>query len=138
MATANFHARLERIQKSQNRNAAPLRNVPVRELGSHMPGATPAGMIRRRRHPVIEHLRALCGGALLGSLAAVTNVGLTWEGSPWGPGTELNGIIWWPAMGSLGLAAVLMLASLILASRRPGFALFSLGYLSALMLALVA
>lgn len=137
MATDNFYARLERIERAQTA-VAPTRSIPIRELrSSGGPGMTPAGVIRRQRHPIMEHLRALSVGFLLGLVVAVALIGLTWDGSPWGAGTQWHSYVFWPAMGGLAMAGILMVISLFVATKRPGFALFSLGYLTGLVLAAV-
>ena len=53
------------------------------------------------------------------------------------PGTELNEVMFLPSLGGLALAPLLMLASLFLASKRPGFALFSLSYLTGLIVTMM-
>ncbi|WP_300029816.1 hypothetical protein [uncultured Roseobacter sp.] len=136
MANDIFYARLERIRQSQQL-ATPTRAVPIRELSSTMPGATPAGMANQQRHPAFAHLRALFFGTVLGIVAAVALIGLSWEGSPWTAGTEYYNYVFWPAMGGLAMGGILILASMMVAARKPGFALFSLGYLSGLIVCLM-
>lgn len=127
MATASFQARIERIQKAQV-NATPVAPKSVREPG--VAAIAASLQPKRRNHPIKDHLISLSLGLVLGCLAAVAQIGLSFEGSPWGPGTELHDLAQYPIMGFLGLAPLLMLLSVFVASKRPGFALFSLGYLS--------
>ncbi|WP_298836088.1 hypothetical protein [uncultured Roseobacter sp.] len=136
MANDVFYARLERIQQSQQQ-AMPTRSVPIRQMSATMPGASPAGMISQRQHPVFAHLKALFIGTVLGVIAAIALIGLSWEGSPWAAGTGYHDYVFWPAMAGLAMGGVLILISLVVASRRPAFALFSLGYLSGLIISLI-
>ena len=137
MANDVFYARLERIQQSQQQMAPVRRAVPVRELSTTMPGATPVGMAGQLPSPVFAHLKALFFGVVLGVIAAIALIGLSWEGSPWTVGTEYHDYVFWPAMGGLALGGVLILVSMMVAASRPGFALFSLGYLSGLIVSLI-
>lgn len=135
MATANFHSRLQRIQSTQQQSPAPQAAASFRAPG--VAGVAASQRIkRRRRHPVKDHFKSTIFGAILGCLVAVALLGLSLESAPWGPGTDLNQLVYYPAMGGLALAPVLMVLSLVLASRKPGFALFSLGYLSGIMVPL--
>ncbi len=67
---------------------------------------------------------------------AVGLLGLSMENAPWGVGSAYHDIAYVVTMGGLGLAPVLMLLAMLLATRRPGFALFSLGYLSGVVVPL--
>ncbi len=136
MAPASFHARIERIQQaqSQTRVAAPK---SVREPGAASIAASLRVKRRRSRSPIREHLSSLALGSVMGCLAAVAQIGLNYEGSPWGPGTQWNELAMYPIMAGLALAPVLMLMSVFLASKKPAFALFSLGYLSGLVIPLI-
>ncbi|MGC3937082.1 hypothetical protein ACOTTU_04695 [Roseobacter sp. EG26] len=134
MATANFQARLDRINKA-HRGFAPARDkLPIRSLRSQ-PIPRSVKTAGRKRFALFDHSLAMAMGSMLGCLAAVLLTGLTSENSPWGPGTEWNELVFLPALGGLALAPVLMLASLFLASRKPGLALFSLSYLTGLVVA---
>lgn len=133
MATANFHARIERIQKAHAQAAAP-KITSVREPGIASIAASLGP--KRRRHPIKEHLTSLSLGVVMGTLAAVAQIGHSIEGSPWGPGSQWYDLAFYPIMGCLAVAPILILLSLFLAARRPGFALFSLGYLSGVMIPL--
>lgn len=133
MATANFQARIERIQKAQAQAqpvAAPSK--PIRAQGAANLAQSMGR--RRKRHPVREHLVSLSLGALLGALGAVGQIGLSKEGALWGPETPWHDLATYPVLGSLLLAPVLLILSLFLVSKRPGFAVFSLGYLSIIIL----
>ena len=133
MATANFHARIARIQEAhQNMPAPALKSV--RAPGSA--GIAASRLKKRRRHPLREHAASLALGLVLGALAAVLQIGHEIEGSPWGPDGDWYAIATLPILGSLALAPLLILMSLILATRRPGLALFSLGYLSGVVVPL--
>lgn len=133
MATANFHARIERIQKSQAQmQAQPIPTKPVRTPGV---ASIAQSMERpRKRNAITEHLISLATGALLGGLGAVGQFGLSMEGALWGPGTDWHDMAVYPVLGSLLLAPLLLVLSLFLVNKRPGFALFTLGYLSTIML----
>ncbi|WP_227267936.1 hypothetical protein [Roseobacter weihaiensis] len=135
MATDNFHARLERIQKTQQH--API-SKPSSFRTPGVAGIAAAGRVkrRRRRHPVMEHLMSVAFGIVSGGLIAVALIGLSLQGGPWGPGTPWHDIAFYPIMAGLALAPLLMCVSLLVASRRPGFALFSLGYLSGVVIPL--
>ena len=134
MATANFQARLQRIQAAQE--SAPL-GKPVNFRSPGMAGvAAVHNARRRRRHPLRDHLVVTVIGLLLGCLVAVGLIGLSAQGAPWGPGTEFHDLAYFPIMGGLAMAGVLMVLSLFLAARRPGCALFSLGYLSGIVVPL--
>ncbi|MBW4708759.1 hypothetical protein KX928_13300 [Roseobacter sp. YSTF-M11] len=132
MATANFQARLDRINKSHQGLAPAREKLPIRALRSQpIPRAAKSG--GRKRFAIFDHSLAIAFGSVLGCIAAVVLAGLTSENSPWGPGTELNQTMFLPALGGLGLAPLLMLASVFVASKKPGFALFSLSYLSGMI-----
>ena len=133
MATSNFHARIERIQKAHAQTAAP-KVSSVREPGLASIAASLGP--KRRRHPIKEHLTSLSLGMVMGALAAVAQIGHSIDGSPWGPGSQWHELAVYPIMGSLAMAPVLILISLLVATRRPGFALFSLGYLSGVVIPL--
>ncbi|MFK7744022.1 MAG: hypothetical protein AB8B47_03120 [Roseobacter sp.] len=132
MATANFQDRIQRIQAAQAETAQ-QKDPPVRAQGV---ASIAASSRVKRRHPIKEHFVSVIFGLMLGGLVAVLLIGLTFEGAPWGPGTPWNALAYYPAIGGLALAPVLMLFSLFLAARRPGFALFSLGYLSGVVIPL--
>ncbi len=103
------------------------------------PGVAAVAAARRhtRRHPIMDHLVATAIGGVLGSVVAVALMGLSMESAPWGPGTDWYDMVYYPAMGGLALAPLLMLTAVIVAARRPGFALFSLGYLSGIVVPLI-
>ncbi|WP_299783441.1 hypothetical protein [uncultured Roseobacter sp.] len=136
MATANFQARIERINRAHKGLAPARKNAPIRALRSQ-PIPMSARRAGRRRFPIFEHIQPMAMGSVLGCIAAVVLTGLTSENSPWGPGTDLNEMLFLPALAGLALAPILMLASLFLASKRPGFALFSLSYLSGLVITML-
>ena len=132
MATANFHARIARIQKAHQ-------NVPVTTAKSvRDPGVAAIALSRKssRRSPVRDHLVSLSLGLVLGALAAVLQIGHQMEDAPWGPGSDWHALAFYPILGCLALAPLLLLMSLFLVNRRPGFALFSLGYLSGVVIPL--
>ncbi len=133
MAPANFQERIERIQKAHQGIPEP-RVQSVRAPG--MAAVAAARRPKRRNNPVREHMNALSMGIVLGTLAAVAQLGHEMEGAPWGPGGEWYAFATLPILGSLALAPILLLMSLIIATRRPGFALFSLGYLSGIIIPL--
>lgn len=136
MATTNFQARLARIQKAQA--DAPIEKPKsFREPGMAGVQAAMAPRRRRRRHPVMEHLVSIAFGVVLGCLAAVALIGLSMQGAPWGPGTYWHGIAYYPVMASLVAAPVLMIISLMVAGTRPAFALFSLGYVTGIVVTLL-
>ncbi|MGD9293260.1 MAG: hypothetical protein PVI41_00130 [Roseobacter sp.] len=135
MATASFHARLERIQNAQAQSGQAT--VP----GFHAPaaaGVQTAQTVKRprRRSPLLEHIKSIFFGLALGCLVAVALIGLSLENSPWGPGTDWHAVAFYPTMAGLGLAPLLLLISLFNATSRPGFALFSLGYLTGIVVLL--
>ncbi|MGA9252956.1 MAG: hypothetical protein WBV71_10985 [Roseobacter sp.] len=128
MATANFQARIERIQRGQA-------NVPVqntknfRTTGmSGVAAATPAK--RRRRSPIRDHLVSIALGIVLGALVSAVSIGLSMENTPWGPNSAYHGLAYYASVGGFGLAPMFVLISLVTAASRPGFALFSLAYIS--------
>ena len=133
MATANFHARIARIQKAHQ-------DIPVTTAKSvREPGIAAIALSRkssRRRSPVRDHLVSLSLGLVLGALAAVLQIGHQMESSPWGPESDWHALAFYPILGCLALAPLLLLMSLFLVNRRPGFALFSLGYLSGVVIPL--
>jgi hypothetical protein len=135
MATASFQARLERIQNAQ----AQTGQVPVtsfRAAGATGVQAATAVKRNRNRSQLMEHMKSIVLGLVLGCLVAVALIGLSVENSPWGAGTDWHTLVFYPAMGGLGLAPLLLLVSLFNASSRPGFALFSLGYLTGIVVPL--
>lgn len=135
MATASFHARLARIERAQAQSEQAM-VTSFRTPGVSGVKATRAAKRHRRRHPMMEHLMSILFGLVLGCLAAVALLGLSLENSPWGPGTAWHDIAYYPAMAGLGLAPLLIILSLFKASSRPGFALFSLAYLSGIIVPL--
>ena len=136
MATANFQARLDRIQRAQE-DAPIVKPKSFREPGMAGVQAVMAPRRRKRRHPVMEHLVSIAFGVVLGCLAAVAFIGLFMEGAPWGPGTALHGMAYYPIMASLGVAPILMIVSVFVAANRPAFALFSLGYVTGIVVTLL-
>ena len=134
MATANFHARIERIQKAQASMAAPP-TKPVREPGVASVIATKKQ--RKRRNPVKDTLMSLIFGVILGCLVSVLHVGLSMEDSAWGPGTALHDILQYPALVGLASAPALMISAVFVAAKRPAYALFALGYISGAALPLM-
>lgn len=133
MAPANFHERIERIQRAQQSMPEPT----VQSVRS--PGVAAIAAARRpkpRRSPIRDHMQSLSIGIVLGTLAAVAQIGHGMEGAPWGPGGDWYAYATLPILASLALAPFLLLMSLMLASRRPGVALFSLGYLSGIIIPL--
>jgi hypothetical protein len=134
VATANFHARIERIQNAQG-------NLPVQKNQNfRTPGvagvAAATAVKRRRRHPIRDHVLSIALGSVLGTLLAVMSLGLSAENAPWGPQSTFHQIAYYATMGGFGLAPVLLVVSLITAARRPGFALFSLAYITGIVLPL--
>lgn len=136
MATANFQARIERINRAHKGLAPAREKAPIRALRSQ-PVPMKLRKASRRRFAIFDHIQPIAMGSVLGCIAAVMLTGLTSENSPWGPGTELNEMVFLPALGGLALAPILMIASLFLASKKPGFALFSLSYLTGLVIAMM-
>lgn len=136
MATTNFQARIDRINRAHQGMAPARAKAPIRALKSQ---PVPMTMQRqpRKRFAIFDYFQPIAIGSVLGCIAAVLLTGLTSENSPWGPGTELNQMMFLPALGGLALAPVLMLASLFLASKKPGFALFSLSYLTGLVITMM-
>ena len=132
MATANFYARLERIEKAQ---AEAPRSKPV---SFRTPGVAGIGALRekraRRRHPITDHLLSIAFGLVLGVLLTVGFIGLSYENSLWGPGTPWHDIAQYPVMAGFALGPLLLFLSLWLASSRPGFALFSLSYVTGIVI----
>ncbi len=135
MAPANFQERLERIQKA-HADAPQSVHANIRAPGIAGIAASARVKSRRRRHPIMEHLVSTSLGIVLGCLVAVALVGLSSEDALWGPGTPLHDFVFYPTMGGLALAPVLMLFAVLTAARKPGFALFSLGYLSGIVIPL--
>ncbi|MEM9576764.1 MAG: hypothetical protein AAF999_07095 [Pseudomonadota bacterium] len=135
MAPANFQARLERIQKAHAEAPQPVQ-TNIRAPGPAGIAASNRVKRRRRRHPIMEHLVSTSLGIMLGCLVAVALVGLSSSDALWGPGTPLHDYVYYPTMGGLALAPVLMLVAAMTAVRKPGFALFSLGYLSGIVVPL--
>jgi hypothetical protein len=132
MAPANFHSRLQRIQEAQERMEAPAA-ANFRAQGVAGVAAVRAPK-RRRRSPIREHLSSTLFGLVLGCLLAVGLIGLTQDGSLWGPGSKWHALAYYPIMGGLAMTPVLMILSLVMAARKPAFALFSLGYLSGVVI----
>ncbi len=128
MATANFQARIERIQNAQN-NAPMTKKASFRTPGI---GGVAAVMQtkRRRRHPVRDHITSIALGLVIGGLLGVLLMGLSMEGAPWGPAGQFHTIAYYATMGGLGLAPLLVFLSVIMATKRPGFALFTLAYVT--------
>lgn len=135
MATTNFHARLERIQRAQA--AAPS----AKPAHFRTPGMAGIGALKRKklrkRHPVTDHFFSIAIGIVLGALITVGFIGLTDPNSPWGVETRWHDILYFPIMAGFALAPVFLIAALILASRRPGFALYALGYVSGIVIPLM-
>ena len=87
---------------------------------------------KKPRNALKDNLLSLIIGIMLGGLAAVMFIGLSMESSPWGPDTAFHSAVQYATLASFGMAPVLMLVGVIVATKRPGFALFSLGYITAL------
>lgn len=136
MSTANFHDRIERIQRA-HAQAPVSKPVSFRTKGAAGVAASQSRLKLRRRTTLRDHILSLAFGVVLGALVAVALIGLSMEGTLWGPGTVWHDIAYYPTMAGLGLSPVLMLVSLFTAARRPGFALFSLGYLSGIAVPLM-
>lgn len=128
MATANFQARIERIQRAQTN--APVQNSKnFRATG--MAGVAAATAVkRRRRSPLRDHVVSIALGFVLGALVSVISIGLSMENTPWGANSSYHDIAYYATMGGFGLAPLFVLVSIFTASSRPGFALFSLAYIS--------
>ena len=135
MAPANFQERLQRIEKAQAGVPEPVR-ANIRAPGIAGIAASNRVKRRRRRHPIMDHMVSTSLGIVLGCLVAVALVGLSSTEALWGPGTPLHDFVYYPTMGGLALAPLLMLVAMLTAARRPGFALFSLGYLSGIVVPL--
>lgn len=136
MATTNFETRIARINQA-HKGLAPMRaKAPIRSLQSQ-PVAMTLQRRSSKRFAIFDHFQPMAIGSVLGCIAAVLLSGLTSENALWGPGTALNEMLFLPALGGLALAPILMIASLFLASRKPGFALFSLSYLTGLVVTMV-
>ena len=135
MATASFQARLERIQNAQVQTGQAT-VTSFRAAGATGVQAATAVKRNRNRSQLMEHMKSIFLGLVLGCLVAVALIGLSVENSPWGAGTDWHTLVFYPAMGGLGLAPLLLLVSLFNASSRPGFALFSLGYLTGIVVPL--
>ncbi len=137
MATASFQARLERIQNAQAQTGQATA-TSFRAAGAT--GVQAATAVKRNRNrsrsQLMEHMKSIVMGLVLGCLIAVALIGLSVENSPWGAGTDWHTLVFYPTMGGLGLAPLLLLVSLFNASSRPGFALFSLGYLTGIVVPL--
>lgn len=76
-------------------------------------------------------------GIVLGALLSAGFVGLSQEGALWGPLTVWNDIVYYPVMIGFGVAPLFLIVSVFVASRRPSFALFSLGYASGITVPLI-
>ena len=88
MATANFHARLERIHKAQAQMPEVSRSS-IRAPG--IAGIAASNRIkRRRRHPIKDHVLSTAFGIVLGCLVAVALVGLSSQEALWGVATPLH------------------------------------------------
>lgn len=135
MATASFQARLERIQNAQAQTGQATA-TSFRAAGATGVQAATAVKRNRNRSQLMEHMKSIVMGLVLGCLIAVALIGLSVENSPWGAGTDWHTLVFYPTMGGLGLAPLLLLVSLFNASSRPGFALFSLGYLTGIVVPL--
>ncbi len=134
MANEVFHARIERIQRAHAKAAAPS-NATFRTPG--IAGVAAAqGFKRRARNPIREHLASIAFGLVLGCLVAVGLIGLSQDGTSWATGTPWHDIVYYVTMAGLALAPVMVLVSMMVAARRPAFALFSLGYLSGVVVPL--
>lgn len=128
MATANFHARIERIQNGKA--SVPVQNNKnFRKSGASGVAAATA-VKRRRQSPLRDHVVSVALGLLLGALLCVVSIGLSMESTPWGPDSAYHTIAYYATLGGFGLTPILVLISVMTASKRPGFALFSLAYIS--------
>jgi len=128
VATANFQARIERIQRAQT-------NAPVQTTKNfRAPGmagvAAATAVKRRRRSPLKDHIVSIALGFVLGALISVLSIGLSMENTPWGPNSGYNNLVHYATLGGFGLAPFIVVISIFTASSRPGFALFSLAYIS--------
>lgn len=135
MATANFQARIKRIQQGQT-------NLPAQKAQSFrtpgMAGVAAANTVRRRRRaPLRDHVVSIALGCVLGALMAVMSIGLSMNTTPWGPQSPFHNIASYAITAGLGLAPVLLVLSMMMAAKRPGFALFSLAYVTGIILPLL-
>lgn len=134
MATSNFHARLERIEKAQAGVPA-SKSAHFRTPGIAGVAAIKRGKLRKR-NPLKDHVLSLAIGVVMGALMTVGFIGLSQETSFWGPGTTLNDYVYYPIMAGLALSPVFLIAALIFASRKPGFAIYALGYVTGIVIPL--
>ena len=84
MATTNFHARIERIQKA---HASVAVAAPKSVRASGIAGIAASHRIKRR-NPLREHLTSISLGLVLGALAAVAQIGLGSDTATWGTGVS--------------------------------------------------
>jgi len=131
MATSNFHARLKRIEQSQS-------TVPQATIAHfRTPGVAGVATAKRRkpraRLLVPDHLFSIAIGLVMGALLTVAFIGLGQENAPWGPGTWWQGVLFYPIMAGFALAPIFLVAALLLASRKPAFALYALGYITGIV-----
>lgn len=139
MATANFHARIERIQRAQakavpkRRKRGPIRQQPL--MAEH--AAQHTLELGKRSKPMARLLLPMSVGASMGVVGGLALLGATTEGWMWGPGTPLNPFVLPVGIGGLALAALLMFAALIKGGDKPGLSFLALSYLSGFMLMLL-
>ncbi len=122
MAATTFEERLARIE--QKRPATP-EFTPTRFAGLTKP-AKPKRV--RQTGGVGKNLVSMATGILLGILMGVLIQGSVLPESPWGPGTEYNRILGYAGLGGLLLSLPMVLLSVYMRGRRPGFFFFSVAY----------
>lgn len=139
MATANFQARIERIQKAQAQSAPKQRKrKPMRQHPAIVDHAAQHTLeLGRRSKPMAKLFLPMSVGASLGVVGGLALLGATSDGWFWGPGTPLNPFVLPIGLGGLALAALLMFAALIKGGEKPGLSFLALSYLSGFMLMLL-
>jgi hypothetical protein len=127
MTTMTFDERIQRI--SSNHAAMHPVQTPQKKWGrQRVPTAGSTGGVGFLKKPFSISL-GLVAGVAEGMLLA----GLTAEVSPWGPGTALGEIISIPVLGLFALAPLMVFVSLFMRKKSPGFFLFSVTYIAAIL-----
>ncbi len=139
MATANFHARIERIQRAQAHAEMPKRSrrAPMRAPQTADITQNHTVNLGKGAKPVARLLLPMSVGASLGVVGGLALLGATTEGWMWGPGTSMNSVMLPASLGAMALAPLLMFAALVKGGAKPGLSLLALSYLSGFMLMLL-
>jgi hypothetical protein len=121
MATAEFHARIQRINKK------PIQRIPVAAKAATLKSKAPHKRTADGS-AIGEHIVSSSVGIGIGLLIAIVNLGAVRDDSPWGPGTEISEIV--SLVGSVGVLATvpMIVLGLFLRKSKPDFFFFSMAY----------